>query len=144
MLRHMLIHSDFDNKRFLPQSAIKAADQILKWGDLARLKILLSQGKLGYQLQNLEFFRLMIRQWSGSNFHGRMWDVAFDITEQMVDTMIQEHWANDLMLMATEAGCVPITQRLIDTAQWRGELRAELQREVQFEHETSSAADLVH
>lgn len=57
----MLESSDFEKKKFLPNPAMGAADQILQWGDLSRLRLLL-RSKIGHQIQNLDLFRLVIKQ----------------------------------------------------------------------------------
>ena len=40
MLVRMLEYSDLGGDVFLPSSVMGAADQILQWGDLARLRLL--------------------------------------------------------------------------------------------------------
>jgi len=63
-LCHLLDHSDFDNGNFLEGSATKAVHQILQYGELARLRILMTNSRIGHQLKNLKFLRLVIEQWS--------------------------------------------------------------------------------
>lgn len=64
MLRDMLENSDFDKDKFLRNPAMEAADQIFQWGDISRLRILFLDDKLGHQLRNLGFFRLVIKIWN--------------------------------------------------------------------------------
>lgn len=40
MLRKMLENSDFNGDQYPPNTAMSAADHILQWGDLPRLKLL--------------------------------------------------------------------------------------------------------
>lgn len=69
MLQDMLKSSDFDKDKFLPNPAIGAANQILQWGDLSRLRMLFLGSNISYQLRNLGFFRLAMKQQSISNTH---------------------------------------------------------------------------
>lgn len=156
MLRHMLENSDFDKDKFLPQPATRAADQllqwggtgaadeILQWGDLSRLRILLLEGKTGYQLRNLDFFRLVIRKWSDPILRHHNWDLVFDLTDHVLDTLVQENYANELLCMAAGAGCIPIIQRLMVRAQHEGKLRTELLRGVRRKQDVSSFGKSVH
>jgi hypothetical protein len=129
MLRHMLENSDFDNDKFLREPAMGAADQILRWGDVSRLRILFLDDKLGHQLQNLHFFRLVIKRWSDPILNGHNWDLVFDLVDYVSDTLVQEQWGNELLCVAAGAGCMPIIRRLITSSQHKVELRSELLRE---------------
>ncbi|KAJ5212655.1 uncharacterized protein N7498_004301 [Penicillium cinerascens] len=147
ILIDMLRKSDFGNGKFLQGSAIKAADQILQWGDISRLQILFFDDQLGHQLQNLELFRLIIKTWDKARLitnpwhKGRQnWDLIFDLVDNVSDQMIEQHWGNELLCFAASAGCMPIVQRLMTSAQHKGELRDELLRETKFE-ETQSSFD---
>ena len=127
MLRGMLANSDFKEDKFLPQSAMRATEQILQWGDVSRLRVLFLDDKLGYQLQNLHFFKLVMKRWQ---FHPvtnhDTWDSVFDLVEHVSDKMVQEQWGNELLCVAAGAGCMPIIQRLMDIAQQKTDLRSEL------------------
>ena len=142
MLRHMLTNSDFDKDRFLPLPATGAADQILQWGDLARLRVLLLEGKLGQQLQNLEFCRLVVRQWLHPNIRHHDWDPAFDSIDHVLDTLVQDHCANELLCFVARRGCMPIVQRLMTRAQHEGKLRTQLLRGVRRERDLPSSASV--
>jgi ankyrin repeat protein len=125
MLQFMLESSDFEKPKFLPNPAIGAADQILQWGDLSRLRLLF-RSKIGYQIQNLEFFRLVLKQWFSSDRCRQVWDVVFDLVDDVLEMMVKEQWGNELLCMAARTGCMPIIRRLIDRAQHKVELRTEL------------------
>ncbi|KAG9240034.1 hypothetical protein BJ878DRAFT_562488 [Calycina marina] len=103
MLRDMLESSDFDTDKFLPTPALGAADQILQWGDLSRLRILLDSS-IGYQLRNLGFIRLVIKQWSISDTQCKDWDVVFELIDDVLDTLVKGRWGNELLCMAVNAG----------------------------------------
>lgn len=129
MLRDMLEKSDFDKDKFLLSPAMGAADQILQWGDLSRLRILLDD-KIGHQLQNLDFFRLVIERWSHDPIINRdNWDLVFDLVGYVSDKLVQEQWGNELLCVAAGAGCMPLIRRLITNAQHMADLRRELLRE---------------
>lgn len=144
MLRHMLENSEFANDKFLPQPAIGAAEQLLRWGDLARLRKLLLEGKLGHQLRNLDFFQLIIRQWLDPTRRHHNWDLAFDLIDHALDTLVQERCANELLCMAARAGCTPIIQRLMIRTQHEGKLRTELLRGARRKNELLSLRMSVH
>jgi hypothetical protein len=44
----MLKNLNFDKDKYLPSPAMDAADQILQWGELSKLRILFLEGKLSY------------------------------------------------------------------------------------------------
>lgn len=127
ILRAMLANSDFEENQFLPQSAMGATEQIIQWGDVSRLRVLFLDNKLGYQLQNLHFFKLVMKRWQ---FHPvtnhNIWDSVFDLIEHVSDKMVQEQWGNKILCVAAGAGCMPIIQRLLDIAQQKTDLRSEL------------------
>lgn len=127
MLRDMLKNSDFGEDKFLPNPAWGAAEQIIQWGDLSRLRILLESG-LSHQLQNLDFFRLVIRQWSSPSPRCNNWDLAFGLVDCVLDTLVRERWGNELLCMAVGKGCMPLVQRLMMKSQHNVELRSELLR----------------
>lgn len=133
MLRDMLKKSDFDKDKFLPNPAMGAADQILQWGDVSRLGILFFDDQIGQQLQNLDFFRLIIKTWRDSSINRHNWDVAFDLVDHLSDTLVQERWGNELLCVAASAGCMPIIRRLMTSARHNADLRSELLRAFRFE-----------
>jgi hypothetical protein len=128
MLRDMVENSNFDEDKFLSTSAFSAAHQILQWGDLSRLRLLFLEDKFSHQLQNLDFFRLIIRQWSDSGVRHDNWNVAFELIDYMLDTIVREQWGNKLFGIAARAGCMPMIQHLLDRAQHKTQLRTELLR----------------
>jgi hypothetical protein len=128
LLRDMLENSTFDGDKYLPSPAKSAADQIMQWGDLSKLKILFFEGKLGHQLRNLEFFRLIIRQWVDIRVRHEDWEPAFSLVDSVLDTMVEEQWAHELFCSAARYGCIPMVQHLLDQAQRKAELRTELLR----------------
>lgn len=133
MLHVMLESSDFGKNKFLHNPAMGAADQILQWGDLSRLRLLL-RSKIGHQIRNLGFFQLVIRQWSSSDKSRQGWDVVFDLVDDVLDMMVKERWGNELLCIAASTGCMPIIRRLLDRSQHKVELRTELLNGSEPEH----------
>ncbi|KAE8350085.1 ankyrin repeat-containing domain protein [Aspergillus coremiiformis] len=133
MLRTMLENSDFRKDNFLSESTLRAADQILQWGDVSKLRILFLHERLCHQLQNLDFFRLVLRRWSNAIICHHDWDLVFGLVDYVSDKLIQEQWGNELLCVAAGAGCMPLIRRLITSAQDKAELRQELLREFRFE-----------
>ena len=126
LLRDMLESSDFDEDRFLPNPAIGAADQILQWGDVSKLKMLFWGRNTGHQLQNLEFFRLIMKQWSISNIHYQDRDAVFDLVDDVLDISVKEQCGNELLYMAASMGCMSVIRRSIDRAQYKAEFKTKL------------------
>jgi hypothetical protein len=140
----MLERSDFGVDKFLPNPAMGAADQILQWGDLSRLRILFLGKNIGHQLRNLEFFRLVTKQWAFSDTSYQDWDVAFDLVDDVLEILVKERWGNELLCMAANMGCMPILQRLMDRAQHSEELKNELLRGSPREPQSLSFGRPVH
>ncbi|KAL5371373.1 hypothetical protein DPSP01_014309 [Paraphaeosphaeria sporulosa] len=128
ILRNMLKSSNFDKGKYFSLPAIRAADQIMQWGDLSRLKMLFLESKLSHELRNLEFFRLIIKRWSDFSARHENWEVAFDLVNEVLDTLVKEQWGNELLCIAARAGCMPMIQRLLKHAQRKAELKTELLR----------------
>lgn len=129
ILRDMLANSDFEGVGFLPQSAMRATEQILQWGDVSRLGVLFLADKLGHQLQNLDFFQLVIKRWHFYPVSNHdTWESVFDLVKHVSDKMVQEQWGNELLCVAAGAGCMPIIRRLMDISQHKTDLGSELLR----------------
>jgi hypothetical protein len=144
MLRYMIESSDFNKDKFLTNPAMGAADQILQWGDLPRLRILFLGSNTGHQLRNLGFFRLIMKQWCISDTHRPGWDVVFDLIDDVLDILVKERWGNELLCMAASMGCMPIIRRLMDRAQHKAGLRTDLLRRSQRAPQTRSFGKPVH
>ncbi|KAI1498957.1 hypothetical protein F5X99DRAFT_391625 [Biscogniauxia marginata] len=144
MLRDMLENSNFGKDKFLPNPAMGAADQVLQWGDFSRLRILFWGSKVGHQLWNLEFFGLVMKQWSFSDKNRQDWNVVFDLIDDLSDVLVKEQWGNELLCRAARIGCMPIIRRLMDKAQRKAELRTELLRGYQRESPIGSFGKPVH
>ncbi|TVY66631.1 hypothetical protein Focb16_v009860 [Fusarium oxysporum f. sp. cubense] len=79
LLLKMLETSEFDSHKFLSNTAMLAADQVLQWGDLSRLRMLFFGRGTGCYLQNLNFFRHIIDSWCLSNKnYSQDWDAGTD------------------------------------------------------------------
>ena len=129
MLRSMIEHSSFDDETMiLPTPAFNAAHQILQWGDFSRLKVLFLEDEFSTQLRSLEFFRLIIRQWSHAGVRHDNWNLAFELVDHILGTIVLEQWANELFAVAAGAGCIPMIKHLPDRAHHKTELRNELLR----------------
>lgn len=76
--------------------------------------------------------------WSDPIINHDNWDPAFDLIDYVLDKLVQEQWGNELLCMAAGAGCMPMIQRLISSAQHNAELRHELLREFRSEQWSTS------
>ncbi|KAL4936888.1 hypothetical protein BDV06DRAFT_204043 [Aspergillus oleicola] len=144
ILREMLQHSDFANNNFLPNTAIEAADQILRWGDVSRLKILFFDDRLRCELQTLDFFRLIMRKWHDPNIKHLNWDLVFDLVNDLCNRLVEERWGNELLCTAAGEGCMPIVQRLVTNAENDVELRNELLFGSRLEQSRSRISNSTH
>ncbi|KAK7224785.1 hypothetical protein V2G26_012788 [Clonostachys chloroleuca] len=132
MLRCMLKESDFNSMMFHHRPILGAADQIIQWGDLSRLKILFLDDTVGQQLQTLDFFLLLMSRWSYPRVQHQSWDSAFDLIDQMLDLgPAIEQWGNELLCVAAGMGCMPVICRLMTRARRDTVLRTELLRGAQ-------------
>ncbi|KAL1890206.1 hypothetical protein Sste5346_008360, partial [Sporothrix stenoceras] len=131
--QYMLENADFDSGYYFSDTAMKAADQIFKWGDLSRIIMLFTQSKAGHQLWHVGFFQLVMQYWSVSKrqLQGQDWDAIFDLVDCVLDDMVHDGWGNELLCLASGSGCMPIVQRLIGAAQHKADLREELLRDCQ-------------
>jgi hypothetical protein len=142
MLRYLLEKSNFDKDKFLGEPVMSAVDQILQWGDVSRLRILFFNDRVGPQLRNLDFFRLVIRRWHDSITSLRNWGPAFDLVNDVSNELVQQKWGNELMCVAARLGCMPIVQRLMASTHNSPELRNELLRESGFGQNRSEPTHL--
>ena len=143
LLLKMLETSDFESHEFLPNTALLAVDQILKWGDLCRLRMLFFGRRTGCHLQNLDFFRRIIDSWRFSNqSYSQDWDAAFNIINDIPDIIVTGGWGNELLCLAASQGCLPVIKRLMEIAQLNIDIRKELLREPQ--HQPRSLTHRVH
>ncbi|KAJ8114354.1 hypothetical protein OPT61_g3749 [Boeremia exigua] len=129
VLRDMLRNSDFDKDKYFSSPAASAADQILQWGDLSKLRIVFLEGKLCSQLRNLEFFQLLIKRWFDFGSRHENWAGVFDLIDNVLDALVTEQWGNELLCIAARAGCLPMIQRLLDRAYYMEALKTELWRD---------------
>ncbi|KAG5925799.1 hypothetical protein E4U42_003931 [Claviceps africana] len=128
MLQHMIETSDLTSDSFLPRPAMGAADQVLQWSDLSRVRALFRSGQTGPQLRNFDFFRLVIHRWSPSDQRGAEWDDVFRLLDEVENLLIEERWGYDVFSVAVNRGCQPMVRRLLLRARQMPGLRAELQR----------------
>lgn len=145
IFRWLLECSDFTEEKYHPLSVIGAADQILQWGDLSRLTALFLEARFNDQLRNLEFFRLVIRQWNQVRPRHDDWELAFSLVDHVSDRLVEDRWGYELLCVAARAGCVPMLRHLSDLAQRRPDLKFALLRESQSteEHAIGNDVDVV-
>ncbi|KAI1266270.1 hypothetical protein F5Y18DRAFT_25077 [Xylariaceae sp. FL1019] len=129
--QHVLKISSFDMAFYHPDSAVQAADQILQFGDMSRLRGLVEIEATSNKLPNLKFFKLLMQRWSFSSGSSRDWNTAFDLVllENAVTNMVHEHWGWQLFYDAARVGCLPIICRLMSV----GEKDDSLLREITHE-----------
>ncbi|KAL4781503.1 hypothetical protein BJX76DRAFT_350139 [Aspergillus varians] len=118
---------------YLQNTALEATDQVLRWGDVSRLRIPFFSDRLRCQLQTLDFFRLIISQWHNHNINHHNWDSVFDLVNDMSHIMVQERWANELLCVAAGAN-----------SQHDAELRSELIHGSRLEQSQRRTCKLAH
>ncbi|TPX14511.1 uncharacterized protein E0L32_005475 [Thyridium curvatum] len=143
IIQRILENSDLDGHAFLPRPLLGAADQIIKYGDLPRLRLLWAS-RAGHQLYTMDFFQSVLRQWSRSPSEKRRggWEMVFSFLDDVYETMIKERWGHTLLRLAATTGCMPMIRRLMEAAQHQPQLRAELLEVSQSDHGLIGAAVL--
>ncbi|KAK1832788.1 hypothetical protein QBC39DRAFT_348224 [Podospora conica] len=130
MLQRVLEESDLagPGDAFLPSPVMKAVDQTLQWADVSRLKLLWESKPGQQQIRELEFFRLVLGQWSKSpsQRHRTGWDGAFALLDDVYDKMVEGQWGRALISRAITVGCLPVVRRLFEAAKSRLPLMTEL------------------
>lgn len=126
ILHDLLKNATFDTPTYLPSPAMKAADEVLQWGDLSRLKILLESEAFGHQLRNLEFFQLIIQRWVNFRQRHEDWKPAFELIDCVSDALVEDEWGRGLLCAAARAGCLPIIKRLVNQMHGNVKLKHEL------------------
>jgi hypothetical protein len=125
-LRNMVRTANLSEAGFLPRSVARAAEQVVRWGDLARLALLPLAREEKTQLLDLQFFKFAMKQWSGLNAHRCSdWNTAFDLVNEVTGVMVEKHWADELLHAAEQGACLPVMQRLMDKARNNAALGAE-------------------
>jgi hypothetical protein len=102
MLRDLLKRSSFAKDFYLPSSAMGAAEQILRWGNISRLRILFLDDQVGHQLQNLDFFRSLIKTWQNPPTNHPNWNDIFALVDVVLDLMVQRRWGMSSCLWLQE------------------------------------------
>ncbi|KAJ4298999.1 hypothetical protein N0V90_004243 [Kalmusia sp. IMI 367209] len=128
IFREMLEITTLRTDCYLPSSAMDAADQIMQWGDLSRLRLLFGEGRFAHQLRDLEFFRLAIKRWHDLRSRHQNWEDIFGLVDSVLDALVEEQWGEALFSIAVRASCNPLVERLLDRAHDRPELKEELMR----------------
>lgn len=113
---------------FLPSPVMKAVDQTLQWAEVSRLKLLWESQPGQQQIRELEFFSLVLSQWSKSpsQRHRAGWDGVFALLDDVYDKMVEGQWGRALVNKAIVVGCLPVVVHLFEAAQSRPSLLKEL------------------
>ena len=122
---------DLSSKEFLLDTVHQTIEQIIQWGDISRLSILIRDTLVGPKLQNIRIFHRIMTQWASSDKKSRPWagcfDLVFDICD---DILVRGKWGNELLCLAVSCGCLPMVERLFEAAACRPAMRDELLRDV--------------
>lgn len=111
VMDHMIGTSDLSTPIFLPRTILKAAEQIILWGEPSRLKSLVTTVRHNDRLQQVEVLDLIIRAWGSLTSKHPGWDVISDLIVHLSDTIVEQYMAR-LHDAASAAGCVPMTRWL--------------------------------
>lgn len=128
VLEYMIETSDLGGDSFLPCPAMGAAEQVLRWGDASRVRILFQSHKTGPQLCNLDFFHLVINLWSAHDHRRQQWYEAFDLIDDVQHLLIEERWGYELYRMAVLTFCKPMLRRVMKKAGKSPEIYEQLKR----------------
>ena len=144
MLQHMLDSSDFDGDAYLPHSVMGAVDQIIRWADMSRLRIILLESRWGNQVQIIDFFRLIMGHWTNFGMWRHDWDKAFNLVDEVTDRLVCDGLGNELLCQASKRGCMPIIRRLIGKSRQHAQLRRELLYGTRLEKPLAPPAESIH
>ncbi|KAG6014633.1 hypothetical protein E4U43_006334 [Claviceps pusilla] len=128
VLQYMIETSDLEGDSFLPRPAMGAAEQVLRWGDPSRVRILFQSHQTGPQLCNLNFFRLVVNVWSPRDHRRQEWYEVFDLIDDVQHLLIGEGWGCELYRMAVNMFCKPMLRRLMKKASTSPKLFEECMR----------------
>lgn len=140
----MLDASDLGGDAFLRRLAMAAASQIIRWGDMSRLRTLLLGSKLWDPVDTLFFFRLLMEHWADFAQWRDIWELAFGLVNGVVDTLVQDRCGNELLCLAARWGCMPIVHRLVAMSHHHTELKRELLYGTHRERHLPSPAEWIH
>lgn len=144
MLHYLLETSKFSKDYYLEDSVMSAADQILQWGELSRLRTLFFNESIGAQLHCLGFFRLVLERWKSSLANRQGWGDVFSLIDELHDELVEQEWGNEILCVAARLGCLPFIQRLIAHARENETLSCELLRECRLKWHTRDYQESSH
>ena len=144
MLCRVLGDADLGSGPYVSQPVKAATIQLLRWGDLSRLKILLMEIRAKDQISIIDFFQIIIKQWNTYEIQRDSWDLAFGILGSVLHWLIRDQLGNELLCIAARGGCMPLVQRLLSMAVGHQTLRGELQRDPQRQIENLAATKPAH
>ena len=140
MLCRVLRDADLGSEAYVSQPVKAATIQLLRWGDLSRLKTLLMEIRAKDQIPIIDFFQIVIKQWNTYKIQRDSWDLAFDILGSVLHWLIRDQLGNELLCIAARGGCMPLVQRLLSMAVGHQALRYELQRNPPRQRQIESLA----
>jgi hypothetical protein len=118
MLNHLLNITDLSSDIYLPLSLMRASDQILHYGYLAKLRLVFLHHWNWQEVWRSDFFLLVVDKWLDTSIREghEDWKVAFSLVDGVFDILAEEGWGKTLFRLARRAGCVPITKCLLEGA----------------------------
>jgi hypothetical protein len=126
----MVETSNISSGDFLPNTSMLAAEQILQWEDVTRLRTLFYGRETRNHVRNLKFFHCIIESWRFFNKdYNPDWNVAFDLVNNTCDTLVAERWGGELLRIAARFSCEPVINSLMAAAESNSELREQLLRD---------------
>ncbi|KAL8638158.1 MAG: hypothetical protein Q9228_004660 [Teloschistes exilis] len=132
-LKKLLQDHDVGSEEFLIDSVEETIGQIIRHGDISRLRILFRDTRVGLRVRSFRFFRQLMEVWAHSNKDrdSREWVGLFDLVVDIFDVLVREEWGNEFLCTAVSYGCLPIVERLFEEAARNPAMRNELLRDPQ-------------
>ncbi|KAL9580025.1 MAG: hypothetical protein Q9212_004742 [Teloschistes hypoglaucus] len=132
-LEKLLQDHDVGSEEFLIDSVEETIRQIIRRGDISRLRILFRDTRVGPRVRSFRFFRQLMEVWAHSNKDrdSREWVGLFDLVVDIFDVLVREEWGNEFLCTAVSYGCLPIVERLFEEAARNPAMRNELLRDPQ-------------
>ncbi|KAL8892444.1 MAG: hypothetical protein Q9192_005610 [Flavoplaca navasiana] len=128
-LKKLLQDHDVGSKEFLIDSVKETIRQIIRRGDISRLRILFRDTQVGPRVRSFGFFCQIMELWHSDNDReSSEWVGLFDLVVDIFDLLIRKEWGNEFLCTAVSYGCLPIAERLFEEAAHNPAMRNELLR----------------
>jgi hypothetical protein len=92
MLIHLLNTTDLSSHTYLPLSVMEVSDQVLQYGNLAKLRLVFLHHRNRQEVWRSDFFLLVVDSWSDTSIRGchEDWEVTFSLVDGVLNVLAEE------------------------------------------------------